>query len=183
MLHYCQVLAGDVEEAICHHAVYYSMWRKYGCLPERYNWQLEAPDVRFYPLRPELAESTYLLYRATRNPFYLHVGRDILQSLNNHTKAKYRNAISFVLILISSYFLDVVTLLFTMCTTRVLRTARRAFSSPRQSSTSTSCLTPITRSTRTKGDTSLAPKDTYFPWLVSKYFKTNIKRGECIITD
>jgi len=83
-----QVLAGDVEEAICHHAVYYSMWRKYGCLPERYNWQLEAPDVRFYPLRPELAESTYLLYRATRNPFYLHVGRDILQSLNNHTKAK-----------------------------------------------------------------------------------------------
>ena len=83
-----QVLAGDVEEAICHHAVYYSIWRKYGCLPERYNWQLEAPDVKFYPLRPELAESTYLLYRATRNPFYLHVGRDILPSLNNHTKAK-----------------------------------------------------------------------------------------------
>ena len=41
-----QVLAGDVDEAICHHAIYYSMWRKYGCLPERYNWQLEAPDVR-----------------------------------------------------------------------------------------------------------------------------------------
>ena len=61
---------------------------RYGCLPERYNWQLEAPDVRFYPLRPELVESTYLLYRATKNPFYLHVGRDILQSLNNHSKAK-----------------------------------------------------------------------------------------------
>ena len=83
-----QVLAGDVQESICHHAVYYGMWRKYGCLPERYNWQLEAPDVRFYPLRPELIESTYLLYRATRNPFYLHVGRDILQSLNNITRAQ-----------------------------------------------------------------------------------------------
>ena len=83
-----QLLAGDVEEAICHHALYYSMWRKYGCLPERYNWQLEAPDVKFYPLRPELVESTYLLYRATRNPFYLHVGRDILHSLNNHTRAR-----------------------------------------------------------------------------------------------
>merc|ERR1719309_1866207 len=83
-----QLLSGDVEEAICHHALYYSMWRKYGCLPERYNWKLDAPDVKFYPLRPELVESTYLLYRATKNPFYLHVGRDILHSLNNHTRAK-----------------------------------------------------------------------------------------------
>ena len=82
-----QVLYGDVDEAICHHALYYSMWRKYGCLPERYNWKLDAPDVKFYPLRPELMESTYLLYRATKNPFYLHVGRDILYSLNNHTRA------------------------------------------------------------------------------------------------
>ena len=46
-----QVLYGDLEEAICHHAVYYSIWRKYGCLPERYNWKLDAPDVKFYPLR------------------------------------------------------------------------------------------------------------------------------------
>lgn len=83
-----QVLYGDVQEAICHHALYYSMWRKYGCLPERYNWKLDAPDVKFYPLRPELVESTYLLYQATKNPFYLHVGRDILYSLNNHTRAE-----------------------------------------------------------------------------------------------
>jgi hypothetical protein len=37
-----------------------------------------APDVNFYPLRPEFAESTYLLYRATHNPFYLHVGAQII---------------------------------------------------------------------------------------------------------
>ena len=51
---------------------------------------MDAADLvpQFYPLRPELVESTYLLYRATRNPFYLHVGRDILNSLNNHTRAK-----------------------------------------------------------------------------------------------
>nr|AJA37905.1 EDEM-like protein 1 [Littorina littorea] len=83
-----QVLAGDIEEAICSHAFYYSIWRKYDALPERYNWQLKAPDVSFYPLRPELVESTYFLYRATRNPFYLHVGREILSSLSTHTKAK-----------------------------------------------------------------------------------------------
>lgn len=45
-------------------------------------------DVHFYPLRPELAESTYLLYRATKNPFYLHVGREIVISLNSYSRAE-----------------------------------------------------------------------------------------------
>lgn len=83
-----QVLMGDVEDAICLHAFYYAIWRRYGALPERYNWQLQAPDVLFYPLRPELVESTYLLYQATKNPFYLHVGMEILQSLEKHTRVK-----------------------------------------------------------------------------------------------
>nr|XP_019608827.1 PREDICTED: ER degradation-enhancing alpha-mannosidase-like protein 1 [Rhinolophus sinicus] len=83
-----QVLMGDVEDAICLHAFYYAIWKRYGALPERYNWQLQAPDVLFYPLRPELVESTYLLYQATKNPFYLHVGMDILQSLEKYTKVK-----------------------------------------------------------------------------------------------
>uniref|UniRef100_UPI00358E3F85 ER degradation-enhancing alpha-mannosidase-like protein 1 isoform X2 n=1 Tax=Myxine glutinosa TaxID=7769 RepID=UPI00358E3F85 len=81
-----QVLVGDIEEAICLHAFYYAIWRRYDSLPERYNWRLHAPDVSFYPLRPELVESTYLLYQATHNPFYLHVGRDILQSLERHAR-------------------------------------------------------------------------------------------------
>ncbi|XP_043933954.1 ER degradation-enhancing alpha-mannosidase-like protein 1 [Protopterus annectens] len=83
-----QVLMGDVEDAICLHAFYYAIWKKFGALPERYNWQLQAPDVLFYPLRPELMESTYLLYQATKNPFYLHVGMDILESLEKHTKVR-----------------------------------------------------------------------------------------------
>lgn len=40
------------------------------------------------PLRPELAESTYLLHRATGDPFYLDVGRDIVVSLNRHARVK-----------------------------------------------------------------------------------------------
>ncbi|XP_072276557.1 ER degradation-enhancing alpha-mannosidase-like protein 1 [Pyxicephalus adspersus] len=83
-----QVLKGDIEDAICLHAFYYAIWKRFGALPERYNWQLQAPDVSFYPLRPELVESTYLLYQATKNPFYLHVGMDILLSLEKHAKAK-----------------------------------------------------------------------------------------------
>uniref|UniRef100_A0A669BWW1 alpha-1,2-Mannosidase n=1 Tax=Oreochromis niloticus TaxID=8128 RepID=A0A669BWW1_ORENI len=58
-----QVLNGDVDDAICLHAFYYAIWKRFGALPERYNWQLQAPDVLFYPLRPELVESTYLLYQ------------------------------------------------------------------------------------------------------------------------
>ena len=130
------MLYGDLEEAICHHALYFAIWKKYGCLPERYNWKLNAPDVKFYPLRPEFIESTYLLvsttcyqstvdkkenfsaiqilreinfgdfssqkgrysastadffsflqYQATKNPFYLHVGKEILTSLNKLTRA------------------------------------------------------------------------------------------------
>ncbi|KAM6980058.1 ER degradation-enhancing alpha-mannosidase-like protein 1 [Aplochiton taeniatus] len=83
-----QVLSGDVENAICLHAFYYAIWKRFGALPERYNWQLQTPDVLFYPLRPELVESTYLLYQATKNPFYLHVGMDILQSLEKNAKVR-----------------------------------------------------------------------------------------------
>ncbi|KAG2470788.1 ITPR1 protein, partial [Polypterus senegalus] len=61
-----QVLSGDIENAICLHAFYYAIWKRFGALPERYNWQLQAPDVLFYPLRPELVESTYLLYQVPR---------------------------------------------------------------------------------------------------------------------
>ena len=84
-----QVLAGDLEEAICLHAIYYAIWQRFNALPERYNWQLRTPEVLFYPLRPEFVESTYYLYRATQNPFYLHVGMEIVQSLNNYTKVEW----------------------------------------------------------------------------------------------
>lgn len=83
-----QLLAGDVEESICSHMFYYNIWRRFNFLPERFNWKSFEPDVSFYPLRPELAESTYLLYRATKNQFYLHVGREMLQSINKYTRSK-----------------------------------------------------------------------------------------------
>ncbi|KFD52313.1 hypothetical protein M513_06876, partial [Trichuris suis] len=81
-----QVLYGDLEEAICQHALYYTIWRKYDGLPERFNWQSKSPEVAFYPLRPEFVESTYFLYLATKNPFYLHVGKEIIESIERHAK-------------------------------------------------------------------------------------------------
>lgn len=81
-------LSGDIEESVCLHFLYFTIWRMYDALPERYNWRLMQPEVHFYPLRPELVESTYHLYRATKAPFYLHAGKELLDSLNNHMRTK-----------------------------------------------------------------------------------------------
>ena len=58
-----QVLKGDIREAICTHALYYAIWKKYEAMPERFNWQTKQSEVHFSPLRPELIESTYLLHQ------------------------------------------------------------------------------------------------------------------------
>lgn len=78
-----QVLAGDIEPAIRTHAAFFSVWKRYGFTPEGFN--LATFNVqqgqKSYPLRPELIESTYWLYKATRNPRFLDAGRDMLASL------------------------------------------------------------------------------------------------------
>ena len=83
-----QVLEGDLEEAICFHALYFAIWKKFDVLPERFNWNLKLPDVYFYPLRPEFAETTYFLYRSTHNPFYLHVAMRIIENIDEISKVK-----------------------------------------------------------------------------------------------
>merc|ERR1712076_274074 len=80
------VLYGDIEEGICQHALHFAIWQKYSALPERFNLIHQTSEVHFYPLRPELAESTYLLYRATKSPFYLHVGRIIAEDINKYMR-------------------------------------------------------------------------------------------------
>lgn len=78
-----QVLAGDIAPAIRTHTAFFSVWKKYGFTPEGFN--LATFNVqrgqKSYPLRPELIESTYWLYKATRDPRYLDAGRDMLASL------------------------------------------------------------------------------------------------------
>eukprot|EP00041_Stephanoeca_diplocostata_P029574 m.878194 g.878194 ORF g.878194 m.878194 type:complete len:614 (-) comp23585_c0_seq24:2281-4122(-) len=80
--------AGYISVAISHHAIYYSIWRRFHAMPERFNWVHKTPDVAFYPLRPEFAEATYTLYRITRDPFYVDAGRHMLCDLHHYTKAK-----------------------------------------------------------------------------------------------
>lgn len=81
-----QVLYGDIDSAVKGHLVFYNIWRKYHALPERFDFYRKTVDIGFYPLRPEFIESTYHLYRATRDPFYLHVGEMVIRDLNNRTR-------------------------------------------------------------------------------------------------
>jgi len=80
-----QVLAGNVGEAAKTFYHYYQVWKQYGGTPEFYN----LPEGKVYstregyPLRPELIESAVYLYQATKDPFYLEAGRDILDAIED----------------------------------------------------------------------------------------------------
>ncbi|KAJ1641701.1 hypothetical protein LPJ64_006364, partial [Coemansia asiatica] len=76
------VLAGDVDGAESAYMLYYHLWRRFRAMPERFNLFLRETDLAFYPLRPEFIESTYFLYRATHDPFYLDVGEMVLEDIN-----------------------------------------------------------------------------------------------------
>ena len=78
-----QALAGDLEKARRTLAAFMRVWDLYGFLPESFSL-LENKAMkghRSYPLRPELIESAYLLYRSTGDPVYLEMGRRFLKSL------------------------------------------------------------------------------------------------------
>lgn len=75
------VHAGRLEEAIKSHLIYHGLWTRFRGIPERFNFFNNQVEIPWYPLRPEFIESTYFLYRATKDPFYLAVGRQILDDL------------------------------------------------------------------------------------------------------
>ena len=76
-------LAGELDEAIATNLLYTALWTRFSALPER--WSLLDGSVEgglgWWPGRPELAESNYHLYRATKDPWYLYVGEMILKDI------------------------------------------------------------------------------------------------------
>ncbi|KAH9943045.1 alpha-mannosidase [Epithele typhae] len=81
-----QVLGGDVENAIRSHLVYWNLWRGFAGIPEVWDMNFKTGTALAYPLRPEFVESTWYLYRATKDPFYLDVGARILFDINRRSK-------------------------------------------------------------------------------------------------
>ncbi|KAF2093699.1 seven-hairpin glycosidase, partial [Rhizodiscina lignyota] len=75
--------AGKLDEAIEAHLLYTALWTRYSALPER--WSTATGNIemglRWWGGRPEFIESTWYLYRATKDPWYLHVGEMALRDI------------------------------------------------------------------------------------------------------
>ena len=83
-----QVLAGDLEAAAATHDRFMSVWRRYGVFPERFLYKENALHAteKYYPLRPELAESTAMLFMATGDGRFQEAGKEIVDDLARHTR-------------------------------------------------------------------------------------------------
>ena len=83
-------LTGDVDEAIETHLLFTALWTRYSALPERWSTATGSVEtgLSWWGGRPEFIESTYHLYRATRDPWYLHVGEMTLRDIKRRCWAK-----------------------------------------------------------------------------------------------
>lgn len=79
------VLDGKIETAEMKNLFYIKLWGNFRAIPERWNFDQRFTEtdisLEWYPLRPEMIESCYFLYQATKDPFYLHVGKEVLKDL------------------------------------------------------------------------------------------------------
>ncbi|XP_073680374.1 ER degradation-enhancing alpha-mannosidase-like protein 3 [Garra rufa] len=80
-----QVLRGDLKPAIETHEMLYQVTKQHNFLPEAFTTEFRVHWGQ-HPLRPEFAESTYFLYKATGDPYYLKVGQSIVEKLNTHAR-------------------------------------------------------------------------------------------------
>lgn len=76
-------MAGYIDEAVETHLLYTALWTRYSAMPER--WSTATGNIehglRWWGGRPEFIESTWYLYHATKDPWYLHVGEMTLRDI------------------------------------------------------------------------------------------------------
>ncbi|RMZ75415.1 hypothetical protein DV738_g5505, partial [Chaetothyriales sp. CBS 135597] len=75
--------AGHVDEAIETHLLQTALWTRFSALPERWNLLTGGIEggLGWWVGRPEFIESTYHIYRATEDPWYLYVGEMVLRDI------------------------------------------------------------------------------------------------------
>jgi ER degradation enhancer, mannosidase alpha-like 2 len=83
-----QALAGDLDDAAAAMKSFFIGWKQFGFAPESYDLLGSRAHAKRcgYPLRPELAESLYVLYRATGDPLWRRCGVDMIYSLQHSTR-------------------------------------------------------------------------------------------------
>ncbi|XP_011706728.1 PREDICTED: ER degradation-enhancing alpha-mannosidase-like protein 3, partial [Wasmannia auropunctata] len=80
-----QVLKGDIKPAVETHEMLYQVMQRHNFIPEAFTTDFQV-HWGHHPLRPEFLESTYFLYRATGDHYYLGVGRKVLKSLQMYAR-------------------------------------------------------------------------------------------------
>ncbi|EXJ92161.1 mannosyl-oligosaccharide alpha-1,2-mannosidase [Capronia epimyces CBS 606.96] len=80
-------LGGHIQEAQETHLLQTALWTRFSALPER--WNLITGGIEgglgWWVGRPEFIESTYYLYRATEDPWYLYVGEMVLRDIKRRS--------------------------------------------------------------------------------------------------
>lgn len=80
-----QVLKGDIKPAVETHEMLYQVMQRHKFIPEAFTTDFQVHWGN-HPLRPEFLESTYFLYTATGDPYYLEVGKNVLKSLQKYAR-------------------------------------------------------------------------------------------------
>ncbi|XP_060068085.1 ER degradation-enhancing alpha-mannosidase-like protein 3 [Ylistrum balloti] len=80
-----QVLKGDIKPAMETHEMLYQIMQRHNFLPEAFTTDFRV-HWGHHPLRPEFVESTYFLHKATGDPHYLNVGKEVINNLNTYAR-------------------------------------------------------------------------------------------------
>lgn len=78
--------AGDVATAKKNQEVNYYMWTNHNLEPEEFNFKTGKVLSSYYILRPENIESCFYLYRFTKEPRYLWMGKRMVDDIITHCK-------------------------------------------------------------------------------------------------
>jgi mannosidase alpha-like ER degradation enhancer 2 len=81
-------LGGDLGRARRLEDSAYRMWKLHGIEPELLDYRTMQVKEAGYPLRPEIVESAYYLYRYTGDPRYLEMGRTFFTGLLTHCRTE-----------------------------------------------------------------------------------------------
>jgi ER degradation enhancer, mannosidase alpha-like 2 len=80
------VLSGDLPRAKRLQDSSFLMWKQEGIEPEEYDYARRRITSPGYPLRPEIVESTYYLYKYTKDPRYLRMGERLWRDFVKHCR-------------------------------------------------------------------------------------------------
>lgn len=79
-------LDGDLNRARALQDSMFKMWQLHGIEPEVYDYKTGRVVNGGYPLRPEIVESTYVLYQYTKDPKYLVMGKQMWEDFVRHCR-------------------------------------------------------------------------------------------------